>query len=70
MQIEPTTAETGAAMAAKLAPPASISIATIAGYQVSEVLIWATLVYTALLIGHKLYSIWRDVRGLDRHHDV
>lgn len=55
-------------MAAKIAPPASISIATIAGYQVSEVLIWATLVYTALLIGHKLYSIWRDVTGRDKNH--
>lgn len=64
----PEAAETGAMMAAKIAPPASISIATIAGYQVSEVLIWATLVYTALLIGHKLYSIWRDVTGRDKNH--
>ena len=53
-------------MAAKIAPPASISIATIAGYQVSEVLIWATLIYTALLIGHKLYEIFRSITHRSR----
>lgn len=57
------TAETGAGLAAKAAPPVSISIATVAGYQVSELLLWATLVYTVLMIGHKLYQIYKDVKG-------
>lgn len=55
------TAETGAAIVAKAAPPATVSLATIAGVQVNEILLWATLVYTVLMIGHKLYQIYKDV---------
>ena len=55
------TAETGAALIAKAAPPAGVSIATIVGIQVSEILLWATLIYTVLMIGHKLYQIYKDV---------
>jgi len=33
--------------------------------QVSEVLLWCTLIYTVLMIGHKLYAIWKDVKGRD-----
>jgi hypothetical protein len=55
------TAETGAAIVAKAAPPAGVSLATIAGLQVNEILLWATLVYTVLMIGHKLYQIYKDV---------
>jgi hypothetical protein len=51
------------ALVAKAAPPVSVSIATVAGYQISEVLLWATLVYTILMICHKLYSIYKDVKG-------
>lgn len=58
-------AESGLGIAAKAAPPATVSIATLAGYQISEILLWATLVYTILMIGHKLYHIYRDVRGDD-----
>lgn len=58
-------AESGAAIAAKAAPPVSVSIATVAGYQVSEILLWATLIYTVLMIGHKLYVIYKDVSGKD-----
>lgn len=57
------TAETGAAMVAKAAPPATVSIATLAGVAVSEILLWATLVYTVLMIGHKAYQIYKDVRS-------
>ena len=45
------TAETGIAIAAKAAPPATVSLATLAGFQVSEILLWATLIYTVLMIG-------------------
>lgn len=48
-------------MVAKLAPPATISLATIAGMNVSELVLWATLIYTALMIMHKLIVMWRDV---------
>jgi hypothetical protein len=57
-----TTAETGVAMVAKAAPPASISIATLAGVQVSELVLWATLIYTVLMIGHKLINIYKDLK--------
>lgn len=33
-----------------------------AGVPVSEILLWATLFYTVLMIGHKLWQIWKDVR--------
>jgi hypothetical protein len=59
-----TTAETGVTMIAKAAPPASISLATLAGVQVSELVLWATLIYTVLMIGHKLIAIWRDIKGV------
>ena len=56
------TAETTAAIASKAAPPVTVSIATLAGIQVSEILLWATLVYTLLMIGHKLWQIYKDIR--------
>lgn len=57
------TVETASGMVAKAAAPVSVSIATVAGYQVSEILLWATLVYTVLMIAHKVYSIYKDVMG-------
>jgi hypothetical protein len=55
--------ETAATVAAKVGPPASVSLATLAGYQVSELVLWATLIYTALLIGHKLLAIYKEFKG-------
>lgn len=63
MSMSQHTAETGAGIAAKAAPPVSVSLASVAGYQVSEILLWATLVYTVLMIGHKLYQIYKDIKG-------
>lgn len=57
------TAETGVAIAAKAAPPATVSIATLAGVQVSEILLWATLIYTVLMIGHKVWQIYKDIKA-------
>lgn len=57
-----TATETGATMLAKAAPPAGVSIATIMGVQVSEIVLWATLIYTVLMIGHKIYQIYKDVK--------
>jgi hypothetical protein len=55
--------ESTVAIAAKAAPPVSVSIASVAGYQVSEILLWATLIYTVLMIGHKLFQIYKEFRS-------
>jgi hypothetical protein len=55
--------EGAAIMATKAAPPAAVSLATIAGYPVSELVLWATLAYTVLMIGHKLVQIYREGQG-------
>jgi hypothetical protein len=57
------TAETGVTLIAKAAPPASVSLATLAGMQVSELVLWATLIYTVLMIGHKLIAIYWDLKS-------
>lgn len=57
--------ESGAVIAAKVTPPATVSLATLAGYQVSEILVWATLIYTVLMIGQKLYQIYKDLKRRD-----
>lgn len=57
--------ESGTVIAAKVAPPATVSLATLAGYQVSEILVWATLIYTVLMIGQKLYQIYKDIKRRD-----
>lgn len=54
--------ETVAAVVTKVAPPATVSLATVAGYQVSELVLWATLIYTVLMIGHKCWQIVKEVR--------
>lgn len=56
------TTETAAAIIAKAAPPATVSLATVMGVQVSELVLWATLIYTVLLIGHKLWQIFKEMR--------
>jgi hypothetical protein len=57
------TTETATVLAAKAAPPATISIATLMGYQVSELVLWATLIYTVLLICQKSWQIYKEVTG-------
>lgn len=53
--------ESGAAIIVKATPPVTVSIASIAGVSVSEIVLWATLVYTMLMIGHKIFHIYKDV---------
>jgi len=55
------SAETGSALLTKAAPPVTVSLATVAGFQVSELVLWATLIYTTLMIGHKVYQIYKDL---------
>jgi len=54
--------ETVGAIAAKIAPPVTVSLATVYGLQVSDLVIWATLIYTLLMIGLKLYQIYKEVK--------
>ena len=55
------TTEGATAIVAKVAPPVTVSLATVYGYQVSELVLWATLIYTVLMICHKLYQIYKEV---------
>ena len=57
------SAETAGAIVAKVAPPATVSLATIMGIQVSELVLWATLIYTILLISHKVWAIFKEIRN-------
>ena len=52
-------------MVAKVMPPAGVSIATIAGIQVSELVLWTTLIYTLLMIIQKVLALWRDFRCIN-----
>jgi len=54
--------ETAVAAATKAVPPVSVSLATLMGYQVSEIVLWGTLIYTALLIGQKVWHIYKEIR--------
>lgn len=47
-------------MLAKISPPISVSIATVFGVQVHDLVMWATLIYTVLMICHKLYVMYTD----------
>lgn len=57
------TTETATAIAAKAAPPATVSIATLMGYQISELVLWATLIYTVLLICQKAYQMYKEIKN-------
>ncbi len=67
-----SAAESAGTMLAKAAPPAGVSAATMMGMPVSELVLWATLLYTILMIVHKVMAIWRDMKrdprcDLDNH---
>jgi len=56
------TTEGISVIAAKVAPPVGVSLATVAGYQVGDLVLWATLIYTVLMICHKCYQIYKDIK--------
>ena len=58
--------ETLITASAKALPPVTVSLATFAGVQVSELVLWATLIYTMLLIMKTLYRFYCDVRDRNR----
>ncbi len=54
--------ETAGAVLAKAAPPVTVSLATFMGVQVSELVLWATLIYTLLLIVKTGYRFYLDIK--------
>lgn len=60
-EVAARASETLAGMTAKAAPPVTVTVAKAAGMSPSDILVWATLVYTVLMIGHKLWQIYVDV---------
>lgn len=56
------TAESLGAAAVKLSPPATVATASVAGMPISELVLWATLVYTVLMICHKAIVIYREFK--------
>jgi hypothetical protein len=63
LKVTESSVETAATVTAKVAPPVGVSLATVAGLQVSELVLWATLVYTVLMIAHKVYQIYLEVNN-------
>lgn len=53
-------AETTTAMVTKLAPPAGVLGAQIAGIHVADWIQWLTLIYIVLLIIHKLWAMGKE----------
>jgi hypothetical protein len=53
--------ETTATIVAKTALPFGVTMSSIAGYPVHEVVAWATLIYTTLLICHKVWVMYKDI---------
>ena len=51
--------------ATKAAPPVTVVGATVAGVQVSDLILWATLVYLVLQIGFLLYR-WHKMHAGDK----
>lgn len=58
-----TATESTALLVAKLAPPASVTVASVAGWEPSQILIWATIFYTLLMIAHKLMVMCKEARS-------
>jgi len=56
-----------AAEVAKAAPPVTVASATVAGVQVNEMILWATLTYIVLQIGFLLYR-WHRMHLSGKEH--
>jgi ABC-type uncharacterized transport system permease subunit len=57
MSMTQQTAETGATMTAKAAPPLAVVGANIAGWNVPDAVQWLTLAYVVLMVVHKLWQM-------------
>jgi hypothetical protein len=59
----PEHSDTVAVAATKAVPPVTVSLATIMGMQVSELVLWATLIYTVLLIAKTAYQFYQAIKA-------
>lgn len=57
MSITQHTTETGAAMAAKAAPPIAVVGANVAGWNVPDLVQWVTLGYVSLMLVHQAWKM-------------
>lgn len=60
MSITQQTAETGATMTLKAAPPLAVVGANVAGWPVPEIVQWVTLAYVVLMLLHKILQMGRE----------
>jgi len=49
-------------LAVKGGLPAGVSVAHLAGFDLPNLILWGTLFYTILIIGHKLWTIYREIK--------
>ena len=53
--------ESGAVVLAKLTPPAGVTLASLMGLPISDLVLWVTFIYTVLLIAQKTFLFAKDV---------
>lgn len=58
-----------ASEAAKASPPVAVAGATMAGIQVNDLILWATLIYIVLQIGFLLYR-WQRLHFARKAEDA
>lgn len=61
-----STTETTTYMVTKVTPPVAVVAGNIAGLSLPELVQWATLLYLALMISHKvwrMYKEWKSGKG-------
>lgn len=58
-----------ASEAAKASPPVAVAGATVAGIQVNDLILWATLIYIVLQIGFLLYR-WQRLHFARKAEDA
>lgn len=58
-----------ASEAAKVSPPVAVAGATVAGIQVNNLILWATLIYIVLQIGFLLYR-WQRLHFARKAEDA
>lgn len=56
------TADTAVSAAAKLSPPTAVLGAHVMGMSVADWIQWLTLLYLLLLVSHKMWQMWGDIK--------
>lgn len=61
MQDTAQTTDSAVAMVTKASPPVGVSLASVVGFHVHDLILWTTLVYTVMMIIHKGWQMYRDI---------